>query len=171
MCIVQYTSWKCGDFSRYPNFEKREKYSCSWWEVFTIGWIWSWISKVYLGSMSSAVLIGWNPSTPPPSARIWAHIRGRFWSDRRHLFVTPSKDQTVEKICLISFSFLSWFWDPCTPSPWCRAAHSGKPAAESCKRFLNFIYYKWLTNLLKTRLWACAECVPNAIDGRTANFF
>ncbi len=35
-----------------------------------------------------AVLIGWDP--PPqlsPSPRIWAHIRGRYWS--ANLFVTP----------------------------------------------------------------------------------
>ncbi len=32
------------------------------------------------------------PQTPLRSPRIWAHIRGRYWSasqDRRHLFVTP----------------------------------------------------------------------------------
>ncbi len=27
----------------------------------------------------TAVLIGWDPATPP-SPRIWAHIRGRYWS-------------------------------------------------------------------------------------------
>ncbi len=32
--------------------------------------------------MCTAVLIGWNHAIPPPppSPRIWAHIRGRYWS-------------------------------------------------------------------------------------------
>ncbi len=37
-------------------------------------------SKVYLGSMWIAVLIGWDLATPSPPPRIWAHIRGRYWS-------------------------------------------------------------------------------------------
>ncbi len=37
--------------------------------------------RVYLGSMCTAVLIGWDPrNPPPPSPHIWAHIRGRYWS-------------------------------------------------------------------------------------------
>ncbi len=33
------------------------------------------------GLLCIAVLIGWDPATPPPPApRIWAHIRGRYWS-------------------------------------------------------------------------------------------
>ncbi len=35
------------------------------------------------GLMCTAVLIGWDPATSPPphpSPRIWAHIRGRYWS-------------------------------------------------------------------------------------------
>ncbi len=35
--------------------------------------------KFFLGSICTAVLIGWDPATPP-SPRIWAHIRGRYWS-------------------------------------------------------------------------------------------
>jgi hypothetical protein len=36
-------------------------------------------STVYLGSMCTAVLIGIDPATPPPpSSRIWAHIRGLY---------------------------------------------------------------------------------------------
>ncbi len=30
------------------------------------------------GLMCTALLIGWDPATLPP--RIWAHIRGRYWS-------------------------------------------------------------------------------------------
>ncbi len=30
--------------------------------------------------MCAAVLIGWDPATPPTSPRIWAQIQGRFWS-------------------------------------------------------------------------------------------
>ncbi len=40
--------------------------------------------------MWTAVLIGWNPASPPP--RIWAYIRGRYWSakiDDISLCVTP----------------------------------------------------------------------------------
>jgi hypothetical protein len=49
--------------------------------VLNIGYFWSEISKVYLGSMCTAVLIGWDPATPPPpTPGIWAHIRGRYWS-------------------------------------------------------------------------------------------
>ncbi len=40
------------------------------------------ISKVYLGSMYTAVLVGWDPANPP-IPRIWAHIRGRYWSAER----------------------------------------------------------------------------------------
>ncbi len=50
---------------------------------YSIGWTWSQISKVYLGSMCRAVLISWDTATPPPphpSPIIWAHIRGRYWS-------------------------------------------------------------------------------------------
>ncbi len=46
------------------------------------------------GLLCTAVLIDWDPAIPPPP-RIWAHIRGRYWSasqDRRHLFVTPWSD-------------------------------------------------------------------------------
>ncbi len=31
------------------------------------------------GLLFIAVLIGWDPATPP-LPRIWAHIRGRYWS-------------------------------------------------------------------------------------------
>jgi len=30
-----------------------------------------------------AVLIGWDHATPPPSPRIWAHIRWRYWSAKK----------------------------------------------------------------------------------------
>jgi hypothetical protein len=42
-----------------------------------------------LCTAATAVLIGLDTATPPLPPRIWAHIRGRYWSDRRHLFVTP----------------------------------------------------------------------------------
>jgi hypothetical protein len=45
-----------------------------------IGKIWSWISKVYLGSMCTAVLIDRDRATPLLPPCIWAHIRGRYWS-------------------------------------------------------------------------------------------
>jgi hypothetical protein len=32
------------------------------------------------GLLCTAVLIGWDPATSPPPQRIWAHIRGRYWS-------------------------------------------------------------------------------------------
>jgi hypothetical protein len=39
------------------------------------------LTKVYLGSMCTVVLIGFgcDPATPAPP-RIWARIRGRYWS-------------------------------------------------------------------------------------------
>jgi hypothetical protein len=39
----------------------------------------------------TAVLIGRDPSTPPPQIHILAHIRGRYWSAKigDPLFVTP----------------------------------------------------------------------------------
>jgi hypothetical protein len=47
--------------------------------------------------LCTAVLIGWGPRNPP-SPRIWALIRGRYWSakNRRHLFVTPWKQGNVK---------------------------------------------------------------------------
>ncbi len=48
-------------------------------------------------SMCSAVLIGWDPATPP-SPRIWAHVCTRALlvsQDRRHLFVTPCLPQSA----------------------------------------------------------------------------
>jgi hypothetical protein len=33
------------------------------------------------GLLCTAVLIGWDPATTP-SSRIWAHIRGSYWSDK-----------------------------------------------------------------------------------------
>jgi hypothetical protein len=38
------------------------------------------------------------PRNFPPSPRIWAHIRGRYWTesqDRRHLFVTSWLDAKI----------------------------------------------------------------------------
>jgi hypothetical protein len=32
-----------------------------------------------MGTMCTAVLINWDPATPP-LPRTWAHIRGRYWS-------------------------------------------------------------------------------------------
>ncbi len=32
------------------------------------------------GLLCAAVLIGWDPATPPPRICIWAQIRGRYWS-------------------------------------------------------------------------------------------
>jgi hypothetical protein len=32
--------------------------------------------RLQIGLMSTAVLIGWDPATPPP---FWAHVRGRYW--------------------------------------------------------------------------------------------
>ncbi len=40
------------------------------------------MSKVYLGSMCTAALIGWDPVTLPHPPRIWAHIRWRYWSTK-----------------------------------------------------------------------------------------
>ncbi len=37
------------------------------------------LQSLFAGSMCIAVLIGWDPVNPPPP-RIWAHIRGRYWS-------------------------------------------------------------------------------------------
>jgi hypothetical protein len=34
--------------------------------------------QILFGLLSTAVLIGRDPATPPP--RIWAHMRGRYWS-------------------------------------------------------------------------------------------
>jgi hypothetical protein len=46
--------------------------------------------------MCTAVLIGWDPETPPLPPHFGLILRGRYWSaNRRHLFVTPW--------CL-------WFW-------------------------------------------------------------
>ncbi len=48
-------------------------------------------SKVYLGSMCTAVLIGWDPATPPPPpSHLGSCTRLLLVSqDRRHFFVTP----------------------------------------------------------------------------------
>jgi hypothetical protein len=64
--------------------------------IISIGWIWCWISKVYLCSISRDVHSCSFAETPQPpsSPRIWAHIRGLARAllvsqDRRHLFVAP----------------------------------------------------------------------------------
>ncbi len=63
------------------------------------------------GLLCTAVLIGWDPATPP-SPRIWAHIRGRYLGsqDRRHLFVTPG---TIRQMCGLKTAFsqsaFTWF--------------------------------------------------------------
>ncbi len=45
-------------------------------------------------------------ATPPPSPRLWAHTRGRYWSlvsqDRRHLFVTPWSPPSIV------FNIITW---------------------------------------------------------------
>ncbi len=62
-----------------------------------------------LGSMCTAVLIGWDLATP---LRIWAHVRGALLvsQDRRHLLVTPwfqlciRMRTRIETSCMISQS-------------------------------------------------------------------
>ncbi len=46
--------------------------------------------------MWTAVLIGWDPATPPPSPRVWVHIRVALLvsEDRRQLLVTPCPRDT-----------------------------------------------------------------------------
>ncbi len=36
--------------------------------------------QVLFGILCTAVLIGGDPTIPPPLPRIWAHVRGRYWS-------------------------------------------------------------------------------------------
>jgi hypothetical protein len=49
------------------------------------------MSKVYLGSCVQLYTLAETLQLPPPSPRIWAHIRGAILvsQDRRHLFVIP----------------------------------------------------------------------------------
>ncbi len=44
------------------------------------------ISEVHLGSMRTAVLLGWDPATPPPPPHLGSYMRALWVSqDRRHL--------------------------------------------------------------------------------------
>ncbi len=78
--------------------------------------VWSSISKFYLGSMCTAVLIGWDPAIPPPP-HIWAHLWGRYWSAKIDICLWPPASTPAEKTsnsskhdCLRFFLFwiLSW---------------------------------------------------------------
>ncbi len=54
------------------------------------------ISKVYLGSMCTAVHVGWDPRKPPPPPYLGSYTRALLVSqDRWHLFVTPWLRATV----------------------------------------------------------------------------
>ncbi len=69
----------------------------SWFGVLSLRLLfcfeWSWISKVYLDSMCTAVLIGWDPATPLTFHRIRAHIRGRYWSAKTDISLRPPSNQ------------------------------------------------------------------------------
>jgi hypothetical protein len=68
---------------------KRHIDSCVQRSVLATGYIW--ISKVYLGSCVQLYSLAETPQLPP-SPRIWAPIRGRYWSakiDAIFFFVTP----------------------------------------------------------------------------------
>ncbi len=54
------------------------------------------VSKVYLGSMFTIVLIGWDPAPPP---HIWAHTRGRYWSAKiDDISLWPPGDHAVVNV-------------------------------------------------------------------------
>ncbi len=60
----------------------------------------------------TVVLIGWDPATPS-SPRIWAHMRGCYWSAknaRRHLFVISCLNYHVQNVAT-SLSFCQGFVD------------------------------------------------------------
>ncbi len=49
-----------------------------------LNFIWALCAQLYL--------LAETPSPPPPSPRIWAHKRGRYWSaEIDNIFVTPKK--------------------------------------------------------------------------------
>ncbi len=51
--------------------------------------------QILFGLLCTAVLIGWDPATPP-FVRIYAHTRALLVSqDRRHLIVTPWLETTT----------------------------------------------------------------------------
>jgi hypothetical protein len=51
------------------------------------------LHKVLLGSCVQLYSLAETPQLPP-TPRIWAHLRGLYWSakERRHLFVTPWRE-------------------------------------------------------------------------------
>jgi hypothetical protein len=52
----------------------------------------------YLGSMCTAVLIGWDPQPPPPPC-IWAFIIGRYWSAKiDHISLCSPDDQQWQDV-------------------------------------------------------------------------
>ncbi len=59
------------------------------------------------GLLCTAVLIGWDPATPPPP--IWAHIWGRYWfsQDRRHLLANYG-DRSPKFIWAPVYSCTHW---------------------------------------------------------------
>jgi hypothetical protein len=72
--------------------------------------------QIYLGSMCTAVLIGWGPATPPPLplpphlACLYATCEGAVSQDRRHLVVTPWCAVPVPAVPYISYiPVVAWY--------------------------------------------------------------
>jgi hypothetical protein len=111
--LKQNTVW----FSNRDFFKSRKHLQifvqyCNFVLLLTIGQIWSQISKVYLGSMCTAVPIGWDLVTPPPPLPppLGSYSRALLVShDRRHFFVTPYSSLKVQPnySTTKSFSFAS----------------------------------------------------------------
>ena len=58
-------------------------------------------------SLVTTVLISWDPATPPHPPRIWAHIRGRYWSakiDDIYLW-PPAQNSCLGYSCLNYWKF------------------------------------------------------------------
>ena len=58
------------------------------------GKFWSAVNRS-LGLLCTAVLIGWDPATPP---RIWAHIREHYWSAKIDEITWPGPFECVHNI-------------------------------------------------------------------------
>ncbi len=73
------------------NLTKRPTHPLSFYSITGIGQIWSEISKVYLGSMCTAVqYFRTRNLPPPPHTHLGSYTRQLLIiQDRRHLFVTP----------------------------------------------------------------------------------
>ncbi len=103
----------------------------------------------WIGLLCKAVLIGWDPATPP-SRRIWAHIRGRYWSAkiRRLLLVNPWWSAYNSFLCSAKKK---------------QTYHSAR-TEKSVHSFLvvlrgETIFLEWLTHLDCARLYSDSSCL------------